>query len=237
MVKIFSVEGNVGSGKSTLIKYLKTYFHTKPDNIIFVDEPVNLWNEIKDKDGKTILSHFYENSEDWAFSFQIMAYISRLAELRRIIKNNSYATIITERCLHTDRFVFAKMLYDDKKIREIDYQIYLKWFDEFLDEITINGYIYIKTLPEKCHERVIKRNREGETIPLSYLENCDKYHNEWLNKEEKILILDGNLENIQTTDEYRATRIKQFINLFDTSKKPSLELFHRSLSEPTFPIY
>ena len=165
MVLIFSVEGNIGSGKSTLIQSLKDDFK---DNqyIFFADEPVHLWKTIKDEKDKTIISYFYENTEKWAFSFQIMAYISRLAEIRKIMKNHPNAIIISERCLLTDRYVFAKMLYDDKKIHTIDYQIYLKWFDEFLDDISITGFIYLNADPTKCLERVTKRNREGEKIPL-----------------------------------------------------------------------
>ena len=44
-------------------------------------------------------------------------------------------------------------------------------------------YIYIHTDPNIAYERVNKRNRQGENIPLEYLKNCHNYHNEWLNKE------------------------------------------------------
>ena len=42
---IFSIEGNIGSGKSTFCKYLKEHFskfYNKPHgtNVLFVDEPV-----------------------------------------------------------------------------------------------------------------------------------------------------------------------------------------------------
>ena len=130
----------------------------------------------------------------WAFSFQIMAYISRLAEIRKQIRQNPQVIIISERCLLTDRHVFAKMLYDEKKIHTIDYQIYLKWFDEFLEDISMAGHIYLNASPQKCHERVIKRNREGENIPIEYLEKCHTYHMDWLSKEDNILELDGNQE-------------------------------------------
>jgi len=176
MSQIISIEGNIGSGKSTILKYLKEYFKNT-ENIIFLQEPIDIWETIKDENGQTILSKFYENQEKYSFAFQMMAYISRLSILRNTIKENPTAIIITERCLNTDRYVFAKMLYDSKKIEEIEYQIYLKWFDEFLDTIQNSKMIYMKTNPEICYQRIAKRNRDGESnISLTYLEGCHKYH-------------------------------------------------------------
>ena len=117
----------------------------------------------------------------------MMAYISRLSQLRKTIRNNPTAIIITERSVFTDRNVFAKMLYDAGKIDEIDYTIYNKWFYEFITEIPIAGMIYLDTKPIKCLERINKRNRDGETISLEYLDNCKKYHDKWICKEEKLV--------------------------------------------------
>ena len=125
--EIWSVEGNIGSGKSTLIKMLKEINNNK--NIIFIPEPVDEWSKIKDKNGKTILERFYENQDKWSFSFQMMAYISRLSQLKKFIRENPNSILITERCTYTDRYVFAQMLHDDGKINSIDMQIYLMWFD------------------------------------------------------------------------------------------------------------
>ena len=192
MAAIYSIDGNIGSGKSRLIQELKK--QNIFNNVIFIQEPVNIWNGVKDQNGKTILEHFYEDQNKYAFSFQIMAYISRLAQLKEYIKKNPTAILITERCTYTDREVFAKMLHDDQLISDIDMKIYLMWFDEFMKDIPIKGFIYVKTLPSKCFERVKKRNRKGEQIPLEYLEKCHLYHQNWLIDEKNILILNGNQE-------------------------------------------
>jgi deoxyadenosine/deoxycytidine kinase len=190
--EIWSVEGNIGSGKSTLIKMLKEINNNK--NIIFIPEPVDEWSKIKDKNGKTILERFYENQDKWSFSFQMMAYISRLSQLKKFIRENPNSILITERCTYTDRYVFAQMLHDDGKINSIDMQIYLMWFDEFMKEIPIKGFIYVKTSSKKCLERVKKRGRIGENIPLEYLKKCDFYHQNWLINAKNILCLDGDEE-------------------------------------------
>ena len=200
MSKIISIEGNIGSGKSTILKSLKEYFKTT-DNIIFLQEPIDEWEKIKDKDNVTILTKFYENQKKYSFAFQMMAYISRLSILKRTIEEYPNSIIITERCLNTDRYVFAKMLYDNGKLEDIEYQIYLNWFDHFSNicskyEQNNQKIIYLNTYPEVCFHRVNKRNRNGESnISIEYLKNCHLYHDEMIktvSNTTQILIIDSN---------------------------------------------
>ena len=47
---IFSVDGNIGSGKSTLIKKLKKeLIKIYNINVIYLQEPVDEWKSIKDE--------------------------------------------------------------------------------------------------------------------------------------------------------------------------------------------
>ena len=194
-VRVISIDGNIGSGKSTLVADLKERFGDAK-NICFLQEPVDLWNTIKDENDVTILENYYKDQMKYAFTFQMMAYISRLSMLKKEINKNKYDIIITERSTNTDRYVFAKMLYDEKKIDKIQYEIYLKWFDEFISEIPQIEVIYIRTFPHVAHERVKKRAREGESvIELEYLKRCHEYHENWLMKKERglSLVFDGNV--------------------------------------------
>ena len=181
---IVSIEGNIGSGKSTFVENLKQSYaeqnlNTATVKVCFLQEPVDEWNSITDKSGETMLAKFYADSKKYAFPFQMMAYISRLALLRDALKQ-SYDIIITERCVETDKMVFAQMLYDDGKMEEVEYAIYNKWFAEFIDDIPEIFTIYLKTDPEVAKQRVDKRARTGETIPLEYLITCHEYHDRWL---------------------------------------------------------
>lgn len=202
---IVSIEGNIGSGKSTLLANLRDNYKNDV-NVVFLKEPVDEWEKIKDKNGVTILEKFYEDQYKYSFSFQMMAYVSRLKVLRDSLKridfsDNKKIIIITERSLYTDKMVFAKMLYDSGKIEHINYQIYLSWFDTFSEEFPVHKIVYVKTDPKKCHNRIHKRSREGEEhIPLDYLVNCDKYHNDMLDITSSDcvchdqLLLDGNID-------------------------------------------
>jgi deoxyadenosine/deoxycytidine kinase len=220
----------------------------------FFEEPVEEWSTIKDAKGQTILEKFYHNQEKYAFSFQMLAYISRLTVVKNALKNTSAEfkknpitfsiegnigtgkstlvknlqdhfkllnadtlqketdVIMTERSVHTDCYVFAQMLYDDKKIEDVEYAIYMKWFDEFLQELPPIAFIYIRADPIVSYDRVANRARTGEsTIPLTYLENCHRYHEEWLLKkvdEKKLLIIDAN-EDINANPDLLPKWIKQ----------------------------
>ena len=202
---IISFDGNIGSGKSSAVQYFKQNFDkfcnlkTYHYKVCFLDEPVEQWEFIIDvEDGKNAIQKFYEDNEKYAFPFQMMAYISRLSLFKQALKQD-YDIIFTERSMYTDKHVFAQMLYDNKKMNTIEYQIYLKWFDEFLETINNIKTVYIRTSPEICEKRVLKRARLGENIPLSYLKDCHYYHDRWLNNPCKIeqgnvLIIDGNEE-------------------------------------------
>ena len=213
-ITVASIEGNIGSGKSTLLEELKAYYKDNK-NVIFLKEPVDEWLKITDKEGNTILKKFYDDQLKYSFSFQMMAYISRLNIFRQTVKKyntnantntntnaNTKKIIITERSLYTDKMVFAKMLYESGMIEEINYKIYLNWFDTFIEEFPVHKIIYVKTKPEICHLRISKRAREGETIPLEYLKNCNEYHEEMLDDPispsdwfcNQQLILDGNVD-------------------------------------------
>lgn len=187
-MKVISIEGNIGSGKSTLVQALKKTLQS--NKICFLDEPIDVWNTIVDEDGKTMLENYYKDSKKYAFSFQMMAYISRLSVLKKA--SETYDVIITERSLYTDKHVFCQMLYDDQMINHLEYTIYNKWFEEFNISNPIH-YVYLKTDPVVSCERVMKRNRHGETIPLLYLEKCHMYHEKWLG-DKNPLIIDANAE-------------------------------------------
>lgn len=201
MVLLISIEGNIGSGKSTLVSKMREEFKYNK-KIYFLDEPVNEWFTIKDEDNVNILSRFYEDTKKYAFSFQMMAYITRISMLRKAIRENPNRIFITERSVFTDKNVFAKMLHEDGLITKMDYEIYTRWFDEFIESLDMK-IIYVNTSPSKCYERVIKRNREGETISLDYLEKCGNYHNSWLNQYSDILEFDGNNDKNNSREEYQ----------------------------------
>jgi deoxyadenosine/deoxycytidine kinase len=179
---IIAVEGNIGAGKSTIIDTLGKQLEGNKE-VILLKEPVEIWESIKETTtGENILEKFYKDSAKYAFSFQVMAYVTRLSMIRDTIRNHPECkVIICERSLDADRNIFAKMLYDDGLIEDIHYQIYLRFYNEYVKEYQVDGIVYIDADAEVCHNRIKTRSRDGESgISVEYLQKCKRYYDEWL---------------------------------------------------------
>ena len=183
---IVTIEGTIGAGKSTLKSRIEEMVATGEidsalaASIVFVDEPVAVWDTFVDGDGISILKRFYESPSRWAFSFQMMAYISRLAALKQARKNHPHALIVAERSLDADRHVFAKMLHDSGDISTIEFSIYTHWFDHFAAEFKPDLLLYLRTPIGEAKKRIQERARDGEApIDVGYLQRLETYTDAW----------------------------------------------------------
>lgn len=193
--KIISIEGNIGAGKTTFVRELKKRYKDRND-VIFITEPVDIWESVKDKDNKNILERFYEDNKKYAFPFQIMAYVTRLNLITKTISENpDCKLIITERSLDADKNVFAKMLYDDGCIDDINYNIYLQFYNSYKTKYNTDGVIFLNADASVCSDRINKRNRTGEDgVPLEYLQKCEQYHINWLYSQYNILNINATFD-------------------------------------------
>jgi len=174
---IISLEGNVGAGKSTLLSKLKEAY----PEFNYIPEPVDTWLKVTDKDNNNNLKLYYEDFKRWAYTFQNFAFITRNLIMKESIEHKKDSDIfITERCIHTDKHVFAKMLFDDKLMSELEYSIYNYWFDKYANEFKIDAFIHLTTDVDLSMDRIKIRNREGENIEKAYLQKLDDYHTEWM---------------------------------------------------------
>jgi deoxyadenosine/deoxycytidine kinase len=184
MVKLITIEGCIGSGKSTLISILISILKVK-DNILIIPEPIERWEGIKDSKGKNILEAFYDNPKENGYSFQMIALLTRrqilikMTNKARILeaKIGKEVFLLTERTIYSDYNIFAKMLHKDEILNEHEMIAYKLWFDEYHSEFKLDKAIYIKASPEICYQRKNVRNRNGEeNISLKYLKNCSDAH-------------------------------------------------------------
>ena len=56
--KIYALEGNIGAGKSTIMKIISNQFH----DVEFVEEPVKQWQNLN---GCNLLDSFYSDPKRW----------------------------------------------------------------------------------------------------------------------------------------------------------------------------
>lgn len=221
-MKLITIEGGISSGKSTIIENIKENL----EKFILVDEPVKDWEKIKDERGKGILECFYENQKTVGFTFQIAALLLRYKSLKKAFiqaeefektSNGLEMVIVTERTILSDFYIFASMLYKEKIINELDYQVYKEWFNVYKDEFKLSKSVYVKTTPEICLNRIACRGRDGENlIPLEYLEKLhiqhEKFYNEILIKHDCLII---NNDNEMDEDEYKQKIEIIFSHLFN----------------------
>ncbi len=174
---VISLDGNIGAGKTTLIEAIQ---NALPDVEVVV-EPVGEWMTLKNEEGKSLLELFYEDKRRWSYTFQNCAILTRLRAIRTAIRTSKKKVIITERSVHTDRYVFAEMLRESGDIDALEWQLYMNWFDTFAADVPMRGIIYLTTGVGTSADRIVKRGRTGEDhIPLDYLSALDTQHQRWV---------------------------------------------------------
>ena len=178
MCKIFFVEGNIGTGKSTFLEMINKFYSDKCQ-VIF--EPLDLWTSLKDENGVNILEHFYTDKKRYAYTFQNLAFISRVETLDKIDKTKEY--IFIERSIWSDKNIFANNCFDSGDISDIEFKLYNRWFDWMEKRLNITGhkFVYLRTSSEVSYRRTLGRCRDEEKgIPIEYLRELETRHENWL---------------------------------------------------------
>jgi deoxyadenosine/deoxycytidine kinase len=196
--KIICIEGNIGVGKTTILNKLKEL------NINYIiPESVDIWQNYKDDNNKDIFTLYYNNPEKYAYLFQnfvLNSFIENFLEYNKKYKNS---ILIFERSFYSIRNVFIETLYLEKNLTKLEYKIFNKTFELITN--LLNNYdiqiIYLQTDPLICMDRIINRKRTGEeNITLKYLEKLHKFYEEWLLNNPKVIIIDGNKENLEINE-------------------------------------
>jgi deoxyadenosine/deoxycytidine kinase len=187
--RIYSIEGNIGEGKTTILKILEKSFK----DIAFVEEPISKWQNIGNEN---LLEKFYENPERWCFSFE---FYSMLTKVEALIKaaNCNQSIIIIERSLLSNK-IFIDISKEMDKLNNMEYNILLKTWDFYIQNVypQLSGIIYLNTPVDVCVNRIIQRNRNEEcNVDKSYLNILHEKFKE-LSNESTIptLIVDGNYD-------------------------------------------
>jgi deoxyadenosine/deoxycytidine kinase len=155
---IITIDGNIGSYKTSILNY----FH-KNYKLAIDLEPVDNWTEY--------LANLY-NTPNSSYDFQIKVWVDRCW-----IQEKTNMLILMERSPYFIKNVFVRKAYEDKTINDTEYENIIRLHKTTDDLWKPNGYIYLRSEPDKCLHRINKRGRFAEkNIKLEYIQKIHELH-------------------------------------------------------------
>jgi deoxyadenosine/deoxycytidine kinase len=165
MDKFIAVAGNIGVGKSTLVKLLSEVLDWTP-----FYEPVT---------ENPYLADFYEDMPAWGFHSQVYFLMRRLRIHRQLMKMNG--SVIQDRSVYEDAEIFAHNLYRQGAISDRDYSTYRELYQvlvEFLPPPDL--VIYLRASVPTLLNRISRRGRDYEqSISAEYLADLNTLYENW----------------------------------------------------------
>ncbi|XP_040566503.1 deoxynucleoside kinase [Lepeophtheirus salmonis] len=194
---IVAVEGNIGSGKSTMLKF----FQSK--DVIIDPEPVDSWRNVA---GENLLNNMYKDPPRCSFTFQSYVQLTRLKLLE---EHGNEKVKIIERSIQSNNFVFLETAKKRKTLSDVELEVlgsYHSWIQNHTISKHLDLIVYLRTLPEVAYCRLQKRARaEERTVPLDYLQDLHDAYEDWLMKKRHgfppapVLVIDAN-QNIESVE-------------------------------------
>ena len=189
-----AITGNIGAGKTTLATMLANHFG---------------WEVLYEAvDGNPYLPPFYEDMEKWAFHLQIYFLNSRFDQVLKIKELTKEKTIVQDRSIYEDAYIFARNLYESGKFNETDYKTYKSMFNTITQAITHPDLmIYLRADLPKLQKQISKRGRDFEkNIDSKYLINLNLLYEDFANlyTHGKLIIIDvNNLDYAERNEDFK----------------------------------
>lgn len=181
-----AIAGNIGAGKTTLTKLLAKHFKWTPQFEDVVDNPY--------------LDDFYNEMERWSFNLQIYFLNSRFRQLLEIRDSNK--SIIQDRTIYEDAFIFAPNLHAMGLLTNRDYNNYKSLFD--LMESVVDApdlMIYLRSSIPNLVSQIHKRGRDYEnSISIDYLSRLNERYEAWIHGYDKGQLLIIDVDNLDFVD-------------------------------------
>ncbi len=188
--KHIAIAGNIGSGKTTLTQLLSKHYGWLP--------------QFEDVDNNPYLNDFYEEMTRWSFNLQIYFLNQRFKQIVEI--QNGEETVIQDRTIHEDAFIFAPNLHAMGLMSSRDYENYRSLYE------TVSGLIkppdlliYLRASVPTLVNQIQRRGREYEdNLRLDYLRRLNEYYEKWITSytEGRLLIID--VEKVNFADDKNA---------------------------------
>ncbi|MEY5068493.1 MAG: hypothetical protein RLZ47_355 [Bacteroidota bacterium] len=173
-----AIVGNIGAGKTTLTELLSKHFGWEA--------------QFEAVDNNPYLEDFYSDMKRWSFNLQIYFLNSRFQQIIELQK--SQKSIVQDRTIYEDAYIFAENLHDMGLMSGRDYENYRAIFDNITSFIKAPDLlIYLQASVPTLVNNIQRRGREYESgIRLDYLSKLNEKYKNWIDgyKEGKLLIID-----------------------------------------------
>lgn len=178
-----TISGNVGAGKSTFTEIIgkELNFNTSFEKVV----------------GNPYLEDFYEDQTKWSFHLQTYFLSQRFQDQKRIGELNQ--NHIQDRSIYEDVEIFARSLYENKKMSERDYNTYSELFYCMMSPYLVKPdlMIFLDGSIETIIERISLRGRDMEKkIPVEYWADLHKRYKAWISQYKQSPILVVNIDEI-----------------------------------------
>jgi len=179
-----AIAGNIGVGKTTLTKMLAKHYKWTP-----------LFEAV---DNNPYLDNFYDDMQRWSFNLQVFFLNSRFRQVQDILKSKK--TIIQDRTIYEDAYIFAPNLQAMGLMTSRDYDNYLDLFklmESFVSPPDL--LIYLRSDIPSLVEKIQSRGREYEEgIRIDYLKRLnERYEAFFANYQHNHMIIQGNKMDFQ----------------------------------------
>ena len=173
-----AVSGNIGAGKTTLTEKLSKHYGWQA--------------EFESVENNPYLEDFYGDMQKWSFHLQVFFLNSRFEQINKLRTSNK--TIIQDRTIYEDAYIFAKSLYKQGFFKERDYQNYLTLFESMIQFVQPPDLlIYLKSDIGKLVRNIETRGRDYENqIRIDYLKGLNEHYEDWISNYTagKLLLID-----------------------------------------------
>ena len=198
-----AIAGNIGVGKTTLCKMLSKHYKWSP-----------LFEAV---DNNPYLDNFYEDMQRWSFNLQVFFLNSRFRQVQDILKSKK--TIIQDRTIYEDAYIFAPNLHAMGLMNLRDYENYKNLFE--LMESSVKGpdlLIYLRSSIPNLVNKIHKRGRVYEnSISINYLSRLNERYEAWITKYDKGKLLIIDVDDLDFVENKKD--LKTIIELIDKELK------------------
>ena len=181
-----AISGNIGAGKTTLTTLLAKHY--------------NWETHFEDVANNPYLNDFYEDMQRWSFNLQIFYLNSRFTQIQEI--KNSEKTVIQDRTIYEDAFIFAPNLHSMGLMTTKDFENYFSLFNLMEKFISAPDLlIHLRASIPTLIGQISQRGREyEESIRLDYLKKLNERYESWISTYSKGKVIIVDVDNINFRD-------------------------------------